>query len=79
MATLITVLQCDNCEDLVALKTETDWKKFDETWWEGLLYQFCPDCKSERETLGRRIKDMEFNARLIKKSDEEVLNAELIS
>lgn len=79
MANLMTIFQCDNCQKLASLKTDADWNKFVETWWEGLLYQFCPDCKSERETLGRRIKDMEFNARLIKKSGEEVLNAELIS
>lgn len=57
MAILITVYQCDNCPNIVSIKTDDDWRTFEQVWWEGIQYQFCPVCRKLAETQSRRISD----------------------
>lgn len=48
---LATVIQCDGdgCDKVVCLKIDDEWNELDATWQNGLLHQFCPDCKNSPE------------------------------
>lgn len=44
--TEITIYQCDNCPAIVTVRDEADRRVFNVTWFDGLIYQFCPDCRT---------------------------------
>lgn len=50
---LISVYSCDQCGNIVSLKTNEDFNKFDDTWSDTVLKQFCPDCKDLPEITGK--------------------------
>ena len=58
MSMLITVFECDDCRQIVALKTEDDWKRFNRDWWQGLKLNFCAVCCEKPETQQRRLADV---------------------
>lgn len=43
----VTIYECDgeNCKAVFPLKDDESWKNFEELWYSGLLYQFCPECR----------------------------------
>ena len=54
------VFECDCCHQIVALKTEDDWKKFNRDWWQGLELNFCPICCEKPETQPRLLADVRW-------------------
>ena len=65
MAILITVINCDECGKVTGLKTDEDWSKFENDWWEGFKYQFCPVCCEKPETQTRRLSDSQMMAEMV--------------
>ena len=61
MANLITVFSCDDCGEIIGLKTDEDWQQFSEVWADSLKHQFCPECK--KKISNRAL--MEMDARFI--------------
>ena len=41
----LTVIQCDHCPEIFIEKDDASEKEFNDTWFDGLIYQYCPDCK----------------------------------
>lgn len=72
MALIITVFECDGCQQVIGLKTEPDWQNFETSWWEGFYFQFCPDCFQKEETLDRRLEDTRMTLDLTNKVRSDV-------
>lgn len=80
MATLasITLFQCDNCDTIIKCQTDAEWREFEETWSDGILHQFCPDCQ-HRPEIKILIEKERSRVREILDQHTEILNAEVIS
>ncbi len=42
---VITVISCDRCKKIVCLRTDEEYEEFEATWFDGIVYSFCPDCR----------------------------------
>lgn len=78
MAILITIFQCDNCAGLAPVKSNADWRMFEETWWEGFHYQFCPNCRERPETRERRLSDEQMTVAFADARGERILESEIL-
>ena len=75
MALLITVFSCDKCGKIIGLKSESDWKTFESEWSDGVVRQFCPNCKTipaaqnlieqEKQVFLNAVKNYEVNSEVI--------------
>jgi len=45
----ITVYKCDFCPAVFIAKTDDDYRRFEKDWFDGCLFQYCPDCMKKRE------------------------------
>lgn len=48
MALIATIFTCDNCEAVIMLRNDHEWKHFEMHWADG-VHQFCPQCKDKPE------------------------------
>lgn len=54
----IVVHQCDGCRKTAVVHTEEDIASFASNWYEGLLVDFCTDCKDKIEHQAEIDKDV---------------------
>ncbi len=72
MACIISLYQCDNCAQIVSLKSREDWEKFEAEWFVGLKYEFCPNCRTRVATLARQLDDEDAMKFVLDHSSERV-------
>ena len=56
---MISVFQCEDCPRVAVLQHQIEYDTFEETWFNGLRYQFCPNCRVKPQAEDRILEDLE--------------------
>ena len=56
---MITVYQCEDCGRVAVLRHQIEYDVFEETWFNGLKYQFCANCRFKPQAEDRIAEDLE--------------------
>lgn len=67
----VSVIECDGCKKITALKTDAEWEKYETEWSDSLLHQFCPDCKIKVKNRAFIETDNSYLKTMIKDEPEE--------
>lgn len=54
---MITVYQCEDCPRVVVLREQIEYDTFELGWFNGLKYQFCPNCRCQPAAAERIAED----------------------
>jgi hypothetical protein len=86
----ITVYQCDECSAQFSATTPAEHEAFSATWFDGLLFQFCPTCRVKPAVLSQISQELKSYEAWLEKSEttlnkyaqeentDDVLNAQFI-
>lgn len=67
----VTLYQCDECALIVAVKSDEDFDKFEQTWYAGLRSDFCPKCRYLIKTQARILRDEQTILGLAQNSEQQ--------
>lgn len=72
-------VNCDECGKEILLETEKDFDAFEETWFAGLVDEYCPECSELPEIKAEIEEERRITAPLVADEIPEVEFAEFIS
>ncbi|MDQ3322428.1 MAG: hypothetical protein M3525_08375 [Acidobacteriota bacterium] len=67
----VSIVKCDDCKKIIALKTDEEWERYERNWSDSLLHQFCPVCRGKIENRGVIEADNKSAAAILGKEKEE--------
>jgi hypothetical protein len=56
---MITVYQCEDCPRVAICRHQVEYDTYETTWFDGLRYQFCPNCRFKPQAEDRIAEDQQ--------------------
>lgn len=75
---VVSVIECDGCGKVIALKNDEEWENYDSEWIDSLMHQYCADCKDEPEHLALIEADRKRIVQIVKTAEEKEIWADII-